>query len=82
MQTRPVPEPGPGQLLVEVAASGVNFIDVYRRAGRLPGADRRSCSASECAGRVLAVGAEVTDFALGDVVATAAGDRHARHGRR
>jgi NADPH:quinone reductase len=30
------PEPGPGQLLVDVAAAGVNFADVYRREGRAP----------------------------------------------
>lgn len=32
----PDPEPGPGQLLVRVAAAGVNFIDTYRRAGVYP----------------------------------------------
>jgi NADPH:quinone reductase len=72
VQTRPTPAVGPGQLLVEVAASGVNFIDVYRRQGVYPGTTPFVLGA-ECAGRVLAVGAEVTDFALGDVVATAAG---------
>jgi NADPH2:quinone reductase len=30
------PEPGPGQLLVEVAAAGVNFADIYRRIGQAP----------------------------------------------
>ena len=39
VQERPDPEPGPGQLLVEVAASGVNFIDVYQREGVYPVAD-------------------------------------------
>ena len=33
----PTPEPGPGEALVKVAASGVNFIDVYHRTGRYPG---------------------------------------------
>lgn len=32
----PDPAPGPGEALVEVAAAGVNFIDVYRRTGRYP----------------------------------------------
>ncbi|ROS77254.1 quinone oxidoreductase [Cellulomonas sp. PhB143] len=32
----PDPEPGPGQVLVTVAAAGVNFIDTYRRAGVYP----------------------------------------------
>jgi NADPH2:quinone reductase len=72
VQTRPDPELGPAQLLVEVAASGVNFIDVYRREGVYP-VPTPFVLGSECAGRVLAVGAEVTDFAPGDVVATAAG---------
>jgi len=73
VQNRPAPQFGPAQLLVEVAASGVNFIDVYKRQGVYP-VPTPFVLGSECAGRVLAVGAEVTDFALGDVVATAAGD--------
>ncbi|MGL5866245.1 MAG: hypothetical protein ACRCYX_10310 [Dermatophilaceae bacterium] len=32
-----VPEPGPGDVLVEVAAAGVNVIDVYQRQGIYPG---------------------------------------------
>lgn len=72
VQTRPTPRIGPAQLLVEVAASGVNFIDVYRRQGVYPGTTPFVLGA-ECAGRVLAVGAEVTGFVPGDVVATSAG---------
>ena len=72
VQTLPVPTLGPAQLLVEVAAAGVNFIDVYRREGVYP-TPTPFVLGSECAGRVLAVGAEVTGFAPGDVVATAAG---------
>jgi NADPH2:quinone reductase len=70
VQARPVPEPGAGQLLVEVAASGVNFIDVYRREGVYP-APTPFVLGGECAGRVLAVGSGVEEFAVGDVVATA-----------
>src|ERR1017187_6708962 len=33
---RPDPGPGPGELLVEVAAAGVNFMDIYQREGRPP----------------------------------------------
>jgi NADPH2:quinone reductase len=33
---RDTPEPGPGQLLVDVAAAGVNFADIYRRQGNPP----------------------------------------------
>ncbi len=70
VQTQPMPEPPDGQLLVEVAASGVNFIDVYRREGIYPG-ETPFVLGGECAGRVLRVGAGVTDFAVGDLVATA-----------
>lgn len=66
----PEPVPGPGELLVEVAAAGVNFIDTYRRSGvyrapfpHVPG--------SEGAGRVLAVGPGTEGFAPGSAVAWA-----------
>ena len=71
VQERPHIDPGPGQLLVQVAASGVNFIDVYRRQGVYP-TEPPFVLGSECAGSVVAVGPGVTDFAEGDVVATAA----------
>lgn len=65
---RPEPSPGEGQLVVDVAAAGVNFIDIYQREGRyqLPtpfGLGR------EGAGTVRAVGAGVEGFAVGDRVA-------------
>ncbi|MFJ4576767.1 quinone oxidoreductase family protein [Streptomyces sp. NPDC088846] len=69
---RPDPAPGPGELLVEVAACGVNFIDVYQREGRyevgtpfVPG--------REGAGTVTGIGEGVTGFAPGDRVAWASG---------
>ena len=65
------PRPGPGDLLVEVGASGVNFIDVYQREGRYP-TPTPFVLGTECAGRVRAVGAAVAGFAVGDLVATAA----------
>lgn len=67
----PVPEPGPGQLVVEVAASGINFVDVYRREGVYAG-NPPFVLGGECAGRVLATGEDVTDFSVGDAVASAA----------
>lgn len=70
VQHRPMPELGPGQLLVEVAASGVNFKDVYEREGRYP-VPTPFVLGDECAGRVLAVGSDVTGFDPGDVVAAA-----------
>ena len=62
--------PGPQQALVRIAASGVNFIDVYFRTG-LYKADLPMTLGSEGAGTVEAVGAEVTEVAPGDRVAYA-----------
>ena len=64
----PLPEPGPGQVLVEIGAAGVNFIDTYRRAGIYPTATPFILG-SEGAGTVLALGPGVTDLAAGSVVA-------------
>jgi len=66
----PTPVPGPGQALVRIAASGVNFIDVYFRAG-LYKADLPVTLGSEAAGTVEAVGPGVTEVAPGDRVAYA-----------
>jgi NADPH2:quinone reductase len=67
----PRPRPGPGELVVEVAASGVNFIDVYRREGRYP-VPTPFVLGGECAGRIVELGSEVSELAVGDVVASAA----------
>src|SRR5436190_17178619 len=66
----PRPEPGPKQALVRIAASGVNFIDVYFRTG-LYKADLPITLGSEGAGVVESVGPEVTEVAPGDRVAYA-----------
>ena len=68
------PVPGPGQLLVKVAASGVNFIDTYQRSGvyKVP---FPFTPGSEMAGTVEATGDGVEDFSAGDRVATAEGAR-------
>ena len=66
----PTPTPGPGQALVRIAASGVNFIDVYFRSG-LYKADLPMTPGSEAAGTVEAVGSDVTLVAPGDRVAYA-----------
>ncbi|HEX3747206.1 MAG TPA: quinone oxidoreductase [Bryobacteraceae bacterium] len=66
----PTPTPGPKQALVKIAASGVNFIDVYFRTG-LYKADAPVTLGNEAAGTVEAVGAEVTEVAPGDRVAYA-----------
>jgi len=66
----PVPRPAANQALVRIAASGVNFIDVYFRTG-LYKADFPMTPGSEAAGTVESVGAEVTEVAPGDRVAYA-----------
>ena len=64
----PVPEPKANEAVVKLAASGVNFIDVYHREGRykvplpfIPG--------QEGAGQVVAVGSDVKSVKIGDRVA-------------
>jgi NADPH2:quinone reductase len=65
----PVPEPGAEQVLVKVAAAGLNFIDVYHRSGLYPMTPPFT-PGSEIAGTVEALGAEVSGFAVGDRVAS------------
>lgn len=64
------PAPGPGEVVVRVAASGVNFIDIYQREGRYP-VPMPVTLGLEGAGEVVAIGADVGEVALGDVVAWA-----------
>jgi NADPH2:quinone reductase len=64
----PIPEPQPGEVLVKVAAAGVNFIDVYHRTGLYPKSLPFTLGL-EAAGLIEAVGAEVTGFRVGDHVA-------------
>jgi NADPH:quinone reductase len=64
----PVPDPKPNEALVQIEASGVNFIDVYFREGRYP-APLPFINGQEAAGLVVAVGTEVTTLKLGDRVA-------------
>src|ERR1017187_353346 len=66
----PTPRPGHGQALVRIAASGVNFIDIYFRTG-LYKAALPIAIGSEAAGTVEAVGEGVTEVAPGDRVAYA-----------
>ena len=68
VEERTAPAPGPGQALVEVAAAGVNFIDVYQREGVYP-MITPFVSGNEGAGTVVAVGAGVDAVSAGDRVA-------------
>lgn len=65
---QPDPAPGPGELLVRVAAAGVNFIDTYRRAG-VYAMDYPHVCGVEGSGTVEAAGDDVRGFAVGDRVA-------------
>lgn len=64
--------PGDGQILVDTAAAGVNFIEIYQRSGGYP-MPLPFHPGSEGAGVVRAVGANVSDFAVGDRVAWCSG---------
>jgi NADPH2:quinone reductase len=66
----PTPVPGPGEVLVRLAATGVNFIEIYHRMGRYPGPLPRVLG-SEGAGTVVAVGPDVVGVRAGDRVASA-----------
>jgi NADPH:quinone reductase len=65
----PVPQPKPDEVLIRVAAAGVNRPDVAQRAGSYPPPPGASpIIGLEVAGEVVAVGPEVTAFKLGDQV--------------
>ncbi len=66
----PKPAAGPGQALIKIEASGVNFIDVYFRTG-LYKAEPPIVLGNEAAGTVEAVGPDVTEVKPGDRVAYA-----------
>lgn len=69
-----MPAPGPGQLLVKVAAIGINYIETYQRQGIYP-MPLPFTPGAESSGTVEALGEGVTDFAIGDRVATAEGTK-------
>ena len=66
----PDPTPGPGELLIKVQACGVCFHDVINRRGDLPRTRVPAILGHEAAGEVVAVGAEVRGWAVGDRAAT------------
>ena len=65
----PIPQPGPGQVLIRVEAVGVNFIEVYFRKGVYKAALPLT-PGSEAAGTVEELGPGVPGFAAGDAVAS------------
>jgi putative PIG3 family NAD(P)H quinone oxidoreductase len=65
----PDPLPGPGEVLLEVAASAVNRADLLQRQGFYPPPPGASdILGLECSGRVAAVGADVAQWSVGDEV--------------
>lgn len=66
-------QPGPGELLIETEAVGLNFIDIYYRGGLYPG-PLPIALGSESVGTVLSVGADVTSHAVGDRIGCVQGD--------
>jgi NADPH2:quinone reductase len=65
----PIPEPGPGQVLIRVEAIGVNFIEIYFRKGVYKAA-LPLVPGSEAAGTVEELGPGVIGFKAGDAVAS------------
>ncbi|WP_372921661.1 NAD(P)H-quinone oxidoreductase [Roseovarius sp.] len=67
--TAPVPQPGPGQILIRIAYAGLNRPDALQRAGNYaPPPDASLLPGLEAAGHVAAIGAGVTHWAVGDAV--------------
>jgi len=64
----PAPEPGAGQVVLKIAAAGVNFVDVYQRRGLYP-VPLPFTAGQEAAGTVTQVGSGAGDVKLGDCVA-------------
>src|SRR5258708_28869664 len=65
----PDPVPGPGDVLIDVAAAGVNRADLLQRQGFYPpppGAP--PCPGMECSGRIIQAAPEVTGWSPGDEV--------------
>lgn len=63
----PEPNPGTGELLVEVKAAGINFIDTYHRGGLYP-MEFPMTPGLEGSGVVLSAGADAEGFSEGDRV--------------
>jgi NADPH:quinone reductase-like Zn-dependent oxidoreductase len=69
VEERPDPRPGPGEVRIDVAASGINFADVMARMGLYPDAPKTPCVVGyEVAGSVAEVGDGVTGASAGDRV--------------
>src|SRR3954463_4735370 len=80
-ETRPVPSPGPGEILVKVVAAGVNRPDVAQRSGAYPPPPGASdLPGLEISGEVVALGSGALRHKLGDtVVSLVAGGGYAQY---
>jgi putative PIG3 family NAD(P)H quinone oxidoreductase len=80
-ETRAVPVPGPGEILVKVAAAGVNRPDVAQRSGVYPPPPGASdLPGLEIAGEVVAVGSDARRHKIGDkVMSLVAGGGYAQY---
>jgi len=82
-QTRPIPVAGEGEVIIEVAAAGVNYPDVLQRQGRYavpPGAS--DLPGLEVAGTIAAIGDGVDQWQVGDsICALVPGGGYATHCR-
>jgi NADPH2:quinone reductase len=63
-----VPRPGAGEVLIKIAATGLNYLDVQYRIGRVK-APLPFTNGTEAAGVIAEVGSGVTEFKVGDRVA-------------
>jgi NADPH2:quinone reductase len=80
-ETRPVPAPGPHEILIKVAAAGVNRPDVAQRSGSYPPPPGASdLPGLEVSGEVVAVGTEARKHKIGDkVMSLVAGGGYAQY---
>lgn len=79
--TRPVPEPGAGEVLVRVAAAGINGPDIYQRQGAYPAPPGvTDIPGLEISGTVVATGEGAGQWSMGDAVcALTAGGGYAEY---
>ena len=68
---RPVPRPGPGEVLIRVRASGLCSTDLHLLSGRMPLGELPRILGHETAGEVVELGVGVTGAAVGDRVTVA-----------
>lgn len=63
------PSPAPNEILIEVAAAGINRADIHQREGSYPPPEGTSETIGlECSGRIVELGADVDNFDIGDEV--------------